>query len=99
MPRETRNNRRRFERWLEAMLGHIVERTGGELSATRGDLVAAVALSVGGVVLSRAVTNRAFSNEILSASRRGAEQLLGLGQRGSARARAPGSSSSKRRRA
>jgi TetR/AcrR family transcriptional repressor of nem operon len=80
MPRGSRPSRRRFERRLEGMIAHVGERT-SELGLGRDRVIAAIALSVGAVVLSRAVVERRFSDEILAASRRNALRLLGVSAR------------------
>lgn len=91
MPRAKRSSRRRFEERLRLLLDHIAEKlnakarpagarfTSSSSSARREALIATVALAVGGLVLSRAVPDREFANEILNASRSGAGRLLGLG--------------------
>lgn len=70
--------RNHFERRLRGLFQLVRERTSGELTVGRADLVAAVALCVGGVLLSRAVAERTLADEILRASQRGARRLLGL---------------------
>ena len=75
MARESRSARRRFERRLEGMIDHVAERT-SELTLARDRVIAAITLSVGAVMLSRAVVDRRFSDEILTASRRNALRLL-----------------------
>lgn len=78
MPRANKAARKRFERTLQGMLASMSERTGQELALARGDLVAAVALSAGALLLARAVDDAHFSEEILEASRQAAERLLTL---------------------
>lgn len=78
MARAKRPTRRRFERRLEGLLDLIAAHTQGASGPDREAILATVALSIGGVVLSRAVNDRAFSDEILKASRSGAHALLGL---------------------
>jgi TetR/AcrR family transcriptional repressor of nem operon len=80
MARQSRPSRRRFQRRVEGMFCLVQERT-SELALPRDRVIAAIALSVGAVVLARAVVDRRFSDEILAASRRGAARLLGLGGR------------------
>jgi TetR/AcrR family transcriptional repressor of nem operon len=80
MARESRPSRRRFERRLEGMIAHVGERT-SELALGRDRLIAAIALSVGALVLSRAVVDRRLSDDILTASRRHALRLLGISGR------------------
>ena len=75
--RSSRPTRRHFEARLRGLLAHFEARLEGALPAERADIVGAVALSVGGIVLSRAVLDRALSAEILAASRRSADRLLG----------------------
>jgi TetR/AcrR family transcriptional repressor of nem operon len=70
--------RRRFSRRVRGMLDLIQARASGELSLEREQVIAAVALAVGAVVLSRAVPEARLQNEILSASRRAADELCGL---------------------
>jgi len=84
MPRAKRTSRRRFEQRLLRLVDHMGERlrAQNESSATplpgRDEVLATIALSVGGLVLSRAVPDRLFADEILEASRRGAARLLGI---------------------
>jgi TetR/AcrR family transcriptional repressor of nem operon len=83
--RSTRPTRRHFEARLRGLIEQFSARIDGALPAERSEVVGAVALAVGGVVLSRAVLDRELSTEILAASRCSAERLLGstprLGQR------------------
>lgn len=79
MARESRSSRRRFERRLKGLLGYVGERTSG-LAVERERWLAALALSVGALMLSRAVVDRRLSDEILGASRKNALRLLGLGR-------------------
>jgi TetR/AcrR family transcriptional repressor of nem operon len=78
MARARKPTRQRFERRLAGLLELIEAHTQGASAPAREAIVATVALSIGGVVLSRAVNDRAFSDEILRASRSGAHSLLGL---------------------
>jgi TetR/AcrR family transcriptional repressor of nem operon len=86
MPRAKRSGRRRFEQRLVAMIEHVGERMQPpvlarhepEAAVRREDVIATIALSVGGLVLSRAVLDQVLSDEILSASRRAAARLLGV---------------------
>lgn len=75
--RSSRPTRRHFEARLRGVLDHFSARIEGSLPAERADVIGALALAVGGVVLSRAVLDRQLSAEILSASRSSADQLLG----------------------
>lgn len=70
--------RRHFEKRLRGLFALMKERAGCELAAKHRDVVAAVALCVGAVVLSRAVADRALADEILCAALEGAQRLLGL---------------------
>lgn len=79
--RSTRPTRRHFEARLRGLLEHFSARIQGALPAERADVIGAVALAVGGVVLSRAVLDRELSTEILRASRRSADHLLGSAPR------------------
>jgi len=78
MARAKRPTRQRFEQRLAGLLDLIAKHTEGEPGPDRQKILATVALSIGGMVLSRAVNDRAFSDEILKASRSGAHSLLGL---------------------
>jgi len=78
MARAKRPTRQRFERRLAGLLDLIAQHTEGKSGPDRERILATVALSIGGMVLSRAVNDRAFSDEILRASRSGAHALLGL---------------------
>jgi TetR/AcrR family transcriptional repressor of nem operon len=78
MARAKRPTRQRFERRLAGLLDLIAQHTEGKSGPDRERILATVALSIGGMVLSRAVNDRAFSDEILRASRSGAHSLLGL---------------------
>lgn len=89
MPRANKAARARFERSLQGMLQSMKERTGEELALARTDLVAVVALSAGAVLLSRAVADANFSEEILEASRKAGERLLGLRDRPARKAKSP----------
>jgi TetR/AcrR family transcriptional repressor of nem operon len=90
MPRARRSSRRRFEQRLLFLLDHMSERLAVKdaRGVNRDEVIASVALSVGGLVLSRAVTDRALADQILSASRKGAGRLLGLSLPAAARRRA-----------
>jgi TetR/AcrR family transcriptional repressor of nem operon len=90
MPRARRSSRRRFEQRLVFLLDHLSERLAlkGVRAVNREEVIASVALSVGGLMLSRAVTDRALADQILSASRKGAGRLLGLSRPVAARRRA-----------
>jgi TetR/AcrR family transcriptional regulator, transcriptional repressor for nem operon len=90
MPRARRSSRRRFEQRLLFLLDHMTERLAMKdaRGVNRDEVIASVALSVGGLVLSRAVTDRALADQILSASRKGAGRLLGLSLPAAARRRA-----------
>jgi TetR/AcrR family transcriptional repressor of nem operon len=70
--------RRHFSRRLAGMVAAIEERARGDLPLGRDRVLAAVSLAVGAVVLSRAVPEASFQNEILKAAHRGAEELVGL---------------------
>jgi TetR/AcrR family transcriptional repressor of nem operon len=76
--RATPTSRKQFGSRLEALFAHAQARTEGELAPDRPALIAAIALCVGGIVLSRAVPEPQLASEILEASRKGARQLLGL---------------------
>jgi TetR/AcrR family transcriptional regulator, transcriptional repressor for nem operon len=76
--RGTPTSRKHFARRLEGLFEHAAARTGPELALDRPALIAAIALCVGGVVLSRVVPERRVAYEILAAARSGAAQLLGL---------------------
>lgn len=73
--------RRTFSRRLAGMVELIRARAGREVGAERDEVLAAVALAVGAVVLSRAVPEPAFRREILSAARTGAQKLVALPKR------------------
>jgi len=90
MARAKRPTRKRFEQRLAGLLELIARHTEGEPGVHREQILATVALSIGGVVLSRAVNDRALSDEILKASRSGAHALLGLTPRRGAPRRAGG---------
>jgi len=78
--RATPATRRQFARRFEGMLALILERTRGELRLDGDRALAAVALAVGGVLLSRAVPDRAQAAGILRACHVGARALTGLDQ-------------------
>jgi TetR/AcrR family transcriptional repressor of nem operon len=65
--------RRALERHVRTFLDHLTAQLRGTRRADRA--IAMLALSVGGVVLARAVADRAFSDLILSACRRAATHL------------------------
>lgn len=73
--------RRHFSRRLAGMVDLVGARANVELSLEREQVLAAVALAVGAVVLARAVPEAAFQREILEASKRGASELVGLAPR------------------
>jgi TetR/AcrR family transcriptional regulator, transcriptional repressor for nem operon len=68
--------RRQLELRLAGLFALIGERTGARTAHEREQAIAAVALCVGGLVLSRAVVAQGLSREILAACRAGAERLL-----------------------
>jgi TetR/AcrR family transcriptional repressor of nem operon len=68
--------RRLFERRLRGLFAAVIERTAAVSTAERERAVSAVALCVGGVLLSRVVVDRELSREILAACRANAERLL-----------------------
>ena len=70
--------RRPFEQRLRGFFDLVAAHTGAGDAAGRERAVAAIALSVGGVLLSRVVLDRKLSSEILTACRTGAERLLEL---------------------
>jgi TetR/AcrR family transcriptional regulator, transcriptional repressor for nem operon len=70
--------RRTFEQRLRGFFALVAEHSGGEDARGRERAIAAVALSVGGVLLSRVVLDRELSREILTACRTSAERLLEL---------------------
>lgn len=70
--------RRHFSRRLAGMLDLVGARANADLPLEREQAIAAVALAVGAVMLSRAVPEAAFQREILQASKRGAAELVGL---------------------
>lgn len=73
--------RRHFSRRLAGMVDAIQARAHGDLPLGREQVLASVALAVGAVVLSRAVPEASFQNEILKAAQRGAHELVGLAPR------------------
>jgi TetR/AcrR family transcriptional repressor of nem operon len=79
--------RARFERRVRGLFDYVTERTQAELGVTRAEVVAAIALAVGGLLLARAVQTEELSAEILRAARESAERLLGLANDGSTRKR------------
>jgi TetR/AcrR family transcriptional repressor of nem operon len=75
--------RRHFERRLRGFFEVVVERAGATTARDRERALGAVALCVGGVLLSRVVVDRKLSDEILAACRAGASELLdGNGRHG-----------------
>jgi TetR/AcrR family transcriptional repressor of nem operon len=96
--RQPANVRRHFSRRLEGMLDLIEARASGELGLERERVIAAVALAVGAVVLSRAVPETKLQSEILTAARRGADEIVGLAprRRGRTARRTTGSKPKKR---
>jgi TetR/AcrR family transcriptional regulator, transcriptional repressor for nem operon len=78
VPRAGRAARLGFERRLAGLFEFAALRVNGALPAKRAEIVAALALCVGGVLLARAVVTPALSREILASARSGAGQLLGL---------------------
>jgi TetR/AcrR family transcriptional repressor of nem operon len=68
--------RRLFERRLRGLFAAVMEHTAAVSAAERERAVSAVALCVGGVLLSRVVVDRALSGEILAACRASAERML-----------------------
>jgi TetR/AcrR family transcriptional repressor of nem operon len=85
--------RRHVEARLRGLFSLIAERSGSVPALERDQVLGAVALCVGGLLLSRVVVDRKLSGEILGACRRSAERLLepdgakqkGAGRRKSAR--------------
>jgi TetR/AcrR family transcriptional regulator, transcriptional repressor for nem operon len=73
--------RQHFSRRLAGLLDLVEARANGELSFEREHAIAAVALAVGAVVLSRAVPETSFQDEISKAALKGASELLGLAPR------------------
>ncbi len=76
--RATPATRRQFARRFEGMLALVAERTRGEVALGEDEVIAAVALAVGGVLLSRAVPDRARAKKILRACHTQARKLVGL---------------------
>jgi TetR/AcrR family transcriptional regulator, transcriptional repressor for nem operon len=76
--RSTPTSRKHFARRLQGLFVHATARSQGEIAPERPAIIAAIALCVGGIVLSRVVPERRFAHEILEAARLGAAQLLGL---------------------
>ncbi len=68
--------RRHFERRLRGFFAVVVEQAGATTARERERALGAIALCVGGVLLSRVVVDRKLSGEILSACRASARQLL-----------------------
>jgi TetR/AcrR family transcriptional regulator, transcriptional repressor for nem operon len=79
--RQPADVRRHFSQRFQGMLDLIEARASGELRLEREQVIAAVALAVGAVVLSRAVPESRLQGEILMAARHGAEELTGLATR------------------
>jgi TetR/AcrR family transcriptional repressor of nem operon len=73
--------RKHFSRRLQGFLDLVGARANGELSLEREQVIAAVALVVGAVVLARAVPEASFQDEISKAARKSASELLGLARR------------------
>jgi TetR/AcrR family transcriptional regulator, transcriptional repressor for nem operon len=90
--------RRHFSRRFEGMLALIEARASSELRLEREQIIAAVALAVGAVVLSRAVPEAKLQGEILTAARHGAREIVGLTarRRGRTARRTTGSKPKKR---
>jgi TetR/AcrR family transcriptional repressor of nem operon len=76
--RATPTSRKLFARRLQGLFEHAAARMAGDAAPDRAAIIAALALCVGGIVLSRVVPERRFAHEILGASRVGAARLLGL---------------------
>lgn len=95
--RSTRPARRHFEARVRGLIEHFAARIEGALPAERADVIGAVALAMGGVVLSRAVLDRKLSAEILGASRRSADRLLGSAKRPAPHRPAPKSKQKRRK--
>jgi TetR/AcrR family transcriptional repressor of nem operon len=76
--RAGRPARLRFERRLSGMFELAAQRTGTGHELARAELIAAIALCVGGLLLARAVVTPALSLEVLAAARTGAQRLLQL---------------------
>lgn len=72
--RATPASRKQFARRLQGLFEHATARS----EAERAPVIAAIALCVGAVVLSRVVPERQKAQEILAAARLGAAALLGL---------------------
>jgi TetR/AcrR family transcriptional repressor of nem operon len=70
--------RRRFEARLRGLFELVSERANDERKLERDEALAAVALCVGGLLLSRVVVDRRLSAELLGACRRSAERLLAI---------------------
>jgi len=68
--------RRHVEARLRGLFDLVAERSGSTPALERDPVLGAVALCVGGLLLSRVVVDRKLSGEILGACRRGAERLL-----------------------
>lgn len=68
--------RRNVEARLRGLFALVTERSGPVPALEREQVLAAVALCVGGLLLSRVVVDRKLSADILGACRRGAERLL-----------------------
>jgi TetR/AcrR family transcriptional repressor of nem operon len=70
--------RRQFEQRLRGLFVLVDRRASGGESLARERAIAAVALSVGGLLLARVVPDSELSREILTACRTSAERLLDL---------------------
>lgn len=68
--------RRHVESRLRGLVALVSERSDTSSAPEREQVIGAVALCVGGLLLARVVTDRRLSREILEASRRNAERLL-----------------------
>jgi TetR/AcrR family transcriptional regulator, transcriptional repressor for nem operon len=68
--------RRHFERRLRGFFEVVAEQAGATTAHERERALGAIALCVGGVLLSRVVVDRKLSGEILAACRASARQLL-----------------------
>jgi TetR/AcrR family transcriptional repressor of nem operon len=70
--------RRQFEERLRGFFSLVEQQASSSIPQGRDRALSAVALAVGGLLLSRAVLDEDLSREILSACRSGAERLLQL---------------------
>ena len=64
--------RRRFQTFLEELVAEFEHKLSGSVGAPKDRAIAALALCVGGVILSRAVKDAELSDQILQACRRDA---------------------------